>query len=109
MAYDKTLDRRIRSIVSGWGNTNARKMFGGVCHLLNGNMFCGVHKNYLTLRLGKESARIALEAPHVKPFYITGKPLAGWVMVGLKGSRNDAAPADWLRQARAFAESLPPK
>ena len=24
-----------------------KKMFGGVCHLLNGNMFCGVYKDYL--------------------------------------------------------------
>ena len=109
MAYDQKIDRRIRSIVSSWDNTTARKMFGGVCHLLNGNMFCGVHKDYLILRLGKEKAQTAMTWPHVKPFDITGKPMAGWVMVGVKGFERDATLADWLGQARAFAGSLPPK
>ena len=26
-------------------------MFGGTCHLINGNMMCGVYKDYLILRL----------------------------------------------------------
>lgn len=84
-------------------------MFGRVCHLPNDNMFCGDHNNSLFLRLGKESARIALEAPHVKPFDITGKQLAGWIMVNPKGRENDAELADWREQLRGFADSLPPK
>jgi TfoX/Sxy family transcriptional regulator of competence genes len=109
MAYNEKIDLRIRSIVSNWRNTGARKMFGGVCHLLNGNMFCGVYKDNLILRLGKEKAQSALKAPHVKPFDITGKPMTGWVMVGVKGFKHEADLEDWLKQARAFAESLPPK
>jgi hypothetical protein len=35
-------------------------MFGGVCHLLNGNMFCGAYKDYLILRLGETVAKEAL-------------------------------------------------
>jgi hypothetical protein len=42
MAYNEELEARIEKIVSGWKNTYKKKMFGGVCHLLNGNMFCGV-------------------------------------------------------------------
>lgn len=29
-------------------------MFGGICHLLNGNMFCGVYKDFLILRRGED-------------------------------------------------------
>ena len=109
MAYNETIDMRIRSAVSNWRRTDSRKMFGGVCHLLNGNMFCGVYKDYLILRLGKEKAQIALKVPHVKPFAITGNKMPGRDMVGEKGFEREVELEDWLGQARAFAESLPPK
>lgn len=109
MAYDEQLDGRIIDFIADWKNTDRRKMFGGVCHLMNGNMFCGVYKDFLILRLGEENARKALSLPHVKPFDITGKPMKGWVMVAADGFKSDSDLADWLNQARIFANSLPPK
>ena len=84
-------------------------MFGGVCHLLNGNMFCGVNKDFLILRLGEENGNKALALPHVRPFDITGKPMKGWVMVEQDGFKTDRELANWLNQAREFVSSLPPK
>ena len=109
MAYNETIDRRIRKIVSHWPNTDSRKMFGGICHLLDGHMFCGVHKDYLILRLGTEKANVALKSKNVKAFDITGKPMKGWVMVANQGIETETKLRDWLNQARKFAESLPPK
>jgi hypothetical protein len=40
MPYNEEIDARIRKVVSRWKNSDAKKMFGGVCHLLNGNMVC---------------------------------------------------------------------
>jgi TfoX/Sxy family transcriptional regulator of competence genes len=45
MAYDKILDRRINESITGWENISERKMFGGTCYLLNGNMVSGVYKD----------------------------------------------------------------
>ena len=107
MPYNKELDLRITSIISKW-STIRKKMFGGTCHLINGNMMCGVYKDYLILRLGEARANKALEQPFVKPFDITGRPMKGWVMVeeeGFKGSALDK----WLDQAHEFAATLPPK
>ncbi|MDX1708061.1 MAG: hypothetical protein R3274_05635 [Desulfobacterales bacterium] len=42
MPYDQQIDARITKIISRWKNMDERKMFGGVCHLLNGNMLCGL-------------------------------------------------------------------
>jgi len=50
-------------------------MFGGVCHVLKGNMFCVVYKDLLILRLGEKGAREALHSKYTRPFDITGKPL----------------------------------
>jgi TfoX/Sxy family transcriptional regulator of competence genes len=55
MSYNEKLDARIKKVVFRWKNTTNRKMFGGVCHLINGNMFCGVHKDSLILRLGEKN------------------------------------------------------
>ena len=109
MAYDEKLDRRIKEMVSGWEKTNEKKMFGGICHLLNGNMFCGVHKEFLILRLGPDRAEDALKLPHVRPFDITGRPMKGWVMVAEDGFKSDKDLKNWLDQARRFVETLPMK
>jgi TfoX/Sxy family transcriptional regulator of competence genes len=61
MPYNQEIEDRINKVVSKWKITDAKKMFGGVCHLLNGNMFCGVYKDFLILRLGEENAKTALE------------------------------------------------
>ena len=109
MAYDEKLDLRIKKIVSRWKGTNDKKMFGGVCHLIKGNMFCGVHKDFLILRLGREKSEAALKLPCVRPFDITGRPMQGWVMVDSNDYKSDQDLKTWLDQAKMFAKTLPQK
>jgi TfoX/Sxy family transcriptional regulator of competence genes len=109
MAYNETIEGRIQKIVSRWDHTEAKKMFGGICHLLLGNMLGGVYKDFLILRLGVENANKALESPFVKPFDITGRALQGWVMVQGAGFDTDSKLEAWLNQAKEFVETLPPK
>jgi len=107
MAFSEELESKIINLTSDW-RTTRKKMFGGTCHLINGNMMCGVYRNYLVLRLGEHQARESLGRPHVKPFDITGKPMKGWVMVSEEGFAGPAL-AFWLQKAREFVKSLPPK
>lgn len=109
MPYNEQIESRIKKIISNWKNTDHKKMFGGVCHLLNGNMFCGVYKDFLILRLGEEGGNKALALPHVRPFDITGKPMKGWVMVEQDGFQPDHYLTSWLNQGKEFVSSLPPK
>ena len=109
MPYNEGIATRIKKIASSWKNTDSKKMFGGVCHLLNGNMFCGVYKDFLILRLGEDSANKALELPFVRPFDITGKPEKGWVMVAQEGFKEDSRLESWLNQTREFVSHLPSK
>ena len=107
MPFDQDLDARIVETVSGW-NTTKKSMFGGTCHLLNGNMFCGVYREFLILRLGEQVASEALQVPFVQPFAVTGRPMKGWVMVDPRGTQDDNLPF-WLSKARDFVETLPPR
>ena len=106
MPYNKDLEARIQKIVSSWKNTDSKKMFGGICHLLNGNMFCGVYKDFLILRLDEEKAREALTLPFVKPFDITGRPMKGWIMVEERGFPAEKELKNWLEKARGFVKTL---
>ena len=108
MAYDEALDARIVATVKPWGATRKR-MFGGTCHLLDGNMLCGVHDDSLIVRLGAEAGDDALTEPHTRLMNVTGKPMKGWVMVGPGGCGSQEELVAWLDKARAFAMSLPPK
>jgi hypothetical protein len=107
MPYNVELDARITTVIADWGTTR-KKMFGGTCYLLNGNMLCGVYQEYLILRLGDQWGAEALKQVNVKPFDITGHPMKGWVMVtenGYKGQRL----LHWITKARKFVETLPAK
>jgi TfoX/Sxy family transcriptional regulator of competence genes len=109
MTYDEILENRIQSAIGGWKGVSAKKMFGGVCHLIHGNMFCGVYKDFLILRLGEAAAAEALSKAHTKAFDITRRPMKGWVMVQPNGIETDEALTVWLQKAREFTQTLPTK
>jgi TfoX/Sxy family transcriptional regulator of competence genes len=108
MAYSEALDGRMGAIISRWDNIVPREMFGGVCYLLNGNIVCGIYKDYLILRLGEEEAALALQHPRVREFDITGRPMKGWVMVEERACAGKKL-EEWLSKAKAFVAGLPVK
>jgi hypothetical protein len=105
MPYDADLDLRASAIVTRWQNISRKKMFGGVCYLMNGNMLGGVYKDYLIVRLGEARQKAALKELHVRPFDITGRPMKGWVMVEPRGSQGESL-EKWLGEARDFVATL---
>jgi len=107
--YNINIDSKIRELLSRRRNIESRKMFGGVCYLLRGNMFSGVYKDFLILRLGDKGAQEALRSNYVRPFDITGKPMKGWVMVDEKGFRSNDELSAWLEEALNFIKTLPEK
>ncbi len=109
MAYDETLAARISEVIANQENLIEKKMFGGVGYLLNGNMACGVHKEFLIIRVGPEKYQTALDQPHTRVFDITGRPMTGWVMVAPEGCETDGTLTDWVQKGLDFAATLPPK
>jgi TfoX/Sxy family transcriptional regulator of competence genes len=109
MAYDKGLAQRILEAMEDIDEPEEKKMFGGICYLINGNMACGVFKDYLIVRVGPEAYQKALAKPHAKEFDITGKPMKGWVMVSEEGYAGDRDLLEWVRKGTDFARSLPLK
>ena len=109
MAYSESLAERIRGIVARRRGIAEKKMFGGVCFLLHGNMCVGVWKDSLIARLGPEQGAAALREPHAQPMDITGKPMKGWVLVEPDGVENDRQLHQWIEKSVEFVGTLPKK
>ncbi len=109
MAYDVNLARRIRDEIGPMPGLEEKKMFGGTGFLVQGNMACGVHGADMIVRVGAEHYDEALSNPYVKVFDMTGRPMAGWVMVAAGGVGEDDDLRAWVQQGLEYALSLPPK
>lgn len=108
-AYNIELEELIDGRSKGWADIQKKKMFGGVCWLLKGNMAFGIWQDSLIVRMGRDAAAMSLQGKHVRPFDITGKPMAGWVLVEAAGWKSPAGLEKWLAAGKAFALSLPQK
>lgn len=109
MAFDESLATRIRDALARKKGVEERKMFGGICFLLHGNLLVGVWKDSLIARLGPSEAEVALREPHVKVFDITGRPMRKWVLVEPEGVEDEGKLREWVRRAEAFVGTLPKK
>jgi hypothetical protein len=109
MAYNTNLEAIIDAAVKRWKGVEKKKMFGGIGYLLRGNMAFGIWKDFLIVRMDKEQAEESLRDKNTMPFDITGKPMAGWVMVKEAGWKNAAGLAKRLGIGKAYALSLPDK
>ena len=108
MAFDERLAGRVRDILAPQPGLGERKMFGGLCFTLNGNMVCGIVGDTLMLRLNENLADEALRKPHVRPMDFTGRPMRNMVYVDTPGLRGRAL-RTWVEKAADHVRTLPPK
>ena len=109
MAYDDGVAQRIRESLDGQEGIVEKEMFGGIAFMLNGNMCCGVVKDSLMVRVGKDDYEAALDLPHARKMDFTGKPLPGFVYVAPEGFEDDKDLDGWVGRCVAFARTLPPQ
>jgi TfoX/Sxy family transcriptional regulator of competence genes len=108
VAYDEALAERVRDRLAAMPGVTDKRMFGGLAFLTEGNLTVGVTGDDLLVRVGRDAEEEALARPGARRFDITGRPMAGWVVVD-GAMLDDDALLDWLDRARAFVDTLPPK
>jgi TfoX/Sxy family transcriptional regulator of competence genes len=108
MAYDQGLAELLRDALAG-EPVSEKKMFGGLCFLLHGNMICGVHKRGAMFRVGKPHDATALALPGVQPMMFTGKVMAGFVETSDEATADDAIRGQLITLALSFVKTLPAK
>ena len=109
MAYDRGLAQQVRELLEEKPGFSEKKMFGGICFLLYGNMACGILNDDLIVRIGPEGYAGALEKPHIREFDFTGRSMKGWVMVSPDGYEAEQDLDNWVSRGSEFSLSLPRK
>ena len=107
MAYDEKMAQRLREAVADEEGVSERKMFGGICWLVDGKMAFGIATGEVMVRVGKERYEEALGRAHARPMDFTGKPFVGYVFVDPAGVRTAAQLRRWTDEAVAYVRTLP--
>lgn len=112
MAQDEELNARMRELLDGLPGLSEKKMMGGLCFLIDGNMVSAARRDksgeaHFMLRVGKENEDAAMTRPGARPMIHGGKRMGGFIFVD-----EDAAPEvirDLTSLAVSFVTTLPPK
>lgn len=109
MAYNEGLAERLREQLAKRRGVGEKRMFGGLCFLLHGNMVVGIAGDALMVRVGPDAHDAALARPHARPMDFTGRPMKGYVFVDPPGFDSERDLAAWVERAVRFVSRLPRK
>ena len=103
MAYNEKLADRTREIITLTHKiTEEKKMFGGLCFMVNDKMGVGVEKARLMVRLNPDLTEEVLEKDGCKPMDFTGKVMKGYVFVDITALNTKKKLAYWINLALEF-------
>ena len=110
MAYNEELADRLREVFIEKEGFVEKKMFGGLCFLVHGNMCCGLTgDDLLMVRVGPDQYEDSLGQPHARPMDFTGRPMRGMVFVDGEGFQSESALREWVGRGMKFVNTLPHK
>lgn len=80
MAYNEKIADRIREALVNH-NVEEKRMFGGLCFMVDGKMCMGVSADEIMCRIDPEAEDDALKRHGARPMDFTGRPMKGYVFV----------------------------
>lgn len=101
MAYDEKFADRIRASLAA-RRYSERKMFGGLCFMVDGKMLVGISLGRLMVRVDPDRHEALLKRKHARPMDFTGRPMKGYLFVDVEGLKTPAQLRWWLDAALEF-------
>ena len=109
MGYNEKLADRVREIISEHHhNVVEKKMFGGLCFMVNDKMCVGVEKERLMIRLDPDKYDEVMEKEGCKPMDFTGKIMKGYVFVDEAAVNTNKKLAYWMGLALEYNKIAKP-
>jgi TfoX/Sxy family transcriptional regulator of competence genes len=109
-AQSEELAERVLAVIGDDPNISEKKMFGGICFMLNGNMLvCPMKSGDLLVRVGKDKYADAVALPGAAPMIMSGRTMSGFVQVAGEALDTDGTLVQWIARATDFVGTLPPK
>ena len=109
MAYNESLADRIREIIAlTHDNVEEKKMFGGLCFMVNDKMCLGVMDDRLMVRLDPARYEEVIEMDGCRPMDFTGKTMKGYVFVESEALDSQKKVKYWTDLALGYNSIVQP-
>jgi len=109
MAYNEQLADKTRAIIAqSHKKVEEKKMFGGLCFMVNDKMCVGVEKDRLMVRLDPARFDEVMEKEGCKPMDFTGKVMKGYVFVDADVLKTKKQLEYWIKLALEFNKIAKP-
>jgi TfoX/Sxy family transcriptional regulator of competence genes len=109
VAYNEKLADRVRErIAETHKNIEEKKMFGGLCFMVNDKMCVGVEMERLMLRVDPENYEALLEKEGCTPMDFTGKPMKGYIFVDVSVLKTKKQIDYWIGLALEYNKKAKP-
>lgn len=107
MSFDQFLVDRMREALQSRNGVAEKKMFGGYCWMLDGNLLCGVERGRFMFQVGRDLEVEALTLPGARSMDITGsgRPMTGFVWVNSEDAIRIGL-KNWIEFAIRYVGSL---
>lgn len=103
MAYNEKLAARVRELIAlSHKKVEEKKMFGGLCFMVNGKMCVAVETERLMIRLDPEVYDAAMKNAECIPMDFTGKVMKGYVFVDIAALRSPKQLEYWIGLALEY-------
>ena len=103
MAYNEKLAGRTREIIAlTHKNVEEKKMFGGLCFMVNAKMCVGVEKERLMVRLNPDLMEAVMEKEGCTPMDFTGRIMKGYVFVDIEALNTKKKLEYWIQLALEY-------
>jgi TfoX/Sxy family transcriptional regulator of competence genes len=103
MAYNEKLADRIREVIAlTHKNVEEKKMFAGLCFMVNDKMCVGVHEDKIMVRLDPKIYETVIGKEGCEPMNFTGKIMKGFVFVSEDVLKTKRQLEYWVKLALEF-------
>lgn len=110
MSESELLAKRLRGLVALDPRVTEKRMFGGICFLLDGRILICVRRGgSLLVQCGAVAAAEATQQPGVTPMTMAGRPQANFIDVADDSLETEEGLQRWIAIAERYVAALPPK
>src|SRR5687767_3840963 len=102
MAVNEKIANRLREALADQQDLEEKKMFNGMCFMVNGKMCVCVSDEDIMCRVGPEAYEAALEKEGAREMEMKGKPMNGYVYVSEDAIKTKKQLQYWVDLCLAF-------
>ena len=109
MSYNENLANRVREIIAlTHDNVEEKKMFGGLCFMVNDKMCVGVETSRLMVRFNPELNAEVMEKEVCRPMNFTSKVMKGFAFVDIEMLNTKKKLEYWINLALDYNKVAKP-